>query len=160
MMRRNLLLLGLALTVALGASPSPAKAETSLSVSLQIGDPYPHGQLVFRDEPDVVMVPNTRVYCIRNSGYDLFRYGRYWYLCDDGVWFRARSYRGPFRHISFTTVPRAVVYVPEKHWKHWRGHPGKGYARGHYKHRGPDAVVVQDRHPGKGPHSGKESKRR
>jgi hypothetical protein len=151
MKRWNLLLPGLALAVALGAAFSPAEAGTSLSVNLRIGDPYPRGELVFRDEPDIVMVPDTRVYYVRNSDYDVFRYGRYWYLCDEGVWFRARTHRGPFKHISFTTVPRAVVYVPEKHWRHWRGHPGRGYARGHYQERRPDAVVIQDRHPGRGP---------
>ena len=145
------LLSGFALAVAVCASIAPAIAGTSLSISLRVGDPYPRGELVFRDEPDVVMVPDSRVYYVRNSNYDLFRYGRYWYLCDDGVWFRARGYRGPFRHIAFTSVPRAVVGVPEKHWRHWRGHPGRGYARGHYKNNQPEAVVVDDRHPGNGP---------
>ena len=145
MKRSSALLFGLALAVALGLTFAPAQAGTSLSVNLRIGDPYPRGELVFRDEPDVVIVPNTRVYYIRNSDYDLFRYGRYWYLCDDGIWFRARKARGPFKHISFTSVPRAVVYVPEKHWHHWRGHSGRGYARGHNRDNRPEAVVVKER---------------
>ena len=152
MKRWNALFLGLAIAVALGVSLAPAKAGTSVSVNMRIGDPY-RGEIVFRSEPDIVVVPDSRVYYVRNSDYDLFRYGRYWYLCEHGVWFRARSYRGPFRHISFTTVPRAVVYVPEKHWRHWRDHPGRGHARGHYRNdrrdNRPDVVIV-DKH-GKGP---------
>lgn len=144
------LLSGLAIAVALGIWSAPATAGTSLDINLHVGDPYPGGQLVFRDEPDIIVVPDTRVYYVRNSRYDLFRYGRYWYLCDDGVWFRARGYRGPFRHISFTTVPRAVVAVPAEHWHHWRAHPGRGYANGHYKNRQPERVVVEDRHRGNG----------
>lgn len=145
MNRWKILSLSLALAVALGASFAPARAGTSVSVNLRIGEPYPGGTLVFEQQPDVVLVPDTRVYYIRNSDYDVFRYGKYWYLCDDGVWFRARSVRGPFLHIAFTTVPRSVVYVPERHWKHWRdGHPGRGYARGHYKDRDDrrDVVVI------------------
>jgi hypothetical protein len=141
------LCMGLAFAVALGASAAPARAGTSVSLSLRIGDPYPGGELRFEHRPDVVMVPNTRVYYVRNADYDLFRYGKYWYLCDDGVWFRSRSVRGRFVHVAFTTVPRSVVYVPEKHWKHWRGHPGQGHARGQVKRQQERReVIVVDKH--------------
>jgi hypothetical protein len=142
MKRWTTLLMGLALAVALGAPLAPARAATSVSINLRIGDPYPGGDLRFEHRPDVVVVPHTRVYYVRNADYDVFRYGKYWYLCDDGIWFRARSVRGPFRHIAFTTVPRAVVYVPEKHWKHWRSHSGRGYARGHQKQRAERREVI------------------
>jgi len=147
MKRWTILLLGLALAVALGTTYAPAGAATSVSVNLRIGDPYPGGELRFEQRPDVVMIPESRVYYVSNSDYDVFRYGKFWYLCDDGVWFRARAMRGPFLHIAFSTVPRSVIYVPENHWKHWRGHPGQGYARGHSRDRDqrPDVVVI-DRH--------------
>lgn len=144
MKRWTILLLGLVLAVALGATYAPARAATSVSVNLRIGDPYPGGELRFVQRPDVVMIPESRVYYVRNSDYDVFRYGRYWYLCDDGVWFRSRELRGPFLHVAFTTVPRSVIYVPENRWHHWRGNPGQGYARGHNKDRDerPDVVVI------------------
>ena len=142
MKRWSALVLGLALAVAFAGAATPAKAGTSVSVNLRIGDPYPGGQLVFRHEPDVEMIPETRVYYIRDSDYDLFRYGRYWYLCDDGVWFRGRAYRGPFAHVSFTTVPRSVVMVPESYRRHWRENPGRGHAYGHQKQERRDVIVI------------------
>lgn len=147
MKRWTTLLMGLALAVAIGTPLAPARAATSVSINLRIGDPYPGGQLRFEHRPDVVVVPNTRVYYVRNADYDVFRYGKYWYLCDDGIWFRARTVRGPFRHIAFTTVPRSVIYVPAKHWKHWRSHSDRGYARGHQKQRADRReVIVVDKH--------------
>ena len=82
----------------------------------------------------------------------LFRYGKYWYLCDDGVWFRGRTVRGPFLHVGFSTVPRSVVLVPETYRRHWRESPGRGHAYGHYKNQRPEeVVVVKDRgHKGRG----------
>jgi hypothetical protein len=141
------LLQGLALAVLLAASMAPSQAATSASLNLRIGDPYPGGELRFERQPDILLVPHTRVYYVRNGRYDVFRYGKYWYLCEDGVWFSSRSVRGKYVHIAFTTVPRSVIYVPEQHWKRWRGEPGRGYARGHRKDREDRReVIVIDKH--------------
>ncbi len=143
MRRWNALVLGLALAVALACAAAPAKAGTSVSVNLRIGDPYPGGRLVFREEPYVELIPESRVYYIRGSEYDLYRYGRYWYLCDDGVWFRARTYRGSFAHVSFTTVPRSVILVPDSYRRHWREHPGRGHAYGQQRQQRRDVIVTE-----------------
>jgi len=145
MKRWNPLLTTLASALLLGASFAPARAATSVSLDLRIGAPYPKGELRFVQRPDVELVPNTRVYYVRNADYDVFRYGKYWYLCDDGVWFRSRTINGRFLHVEFSSVPRQVVFVPQDHWKHWKDHPGN--ARGHYKNREDRRdVVVIDRH--------------
>ena len=116
------------------AAVSPAQAGTSVGVHIQVGDPYRGGSLVFHKEPDVVVVPETRVYYVRNYDYDVYRYGSYWYFIDDGYWYRARSYRGPFVHISSGSVPRSVRYVPVKYRRHWKnGPPPHAVARGHHK---------------------------
>lgn len=152
MKRTMAIVLGLVLAVAFAGAATPAQAGTSVSVNLRIGEPYPGGQLVFAHDPDVEMIPDSRVYYIRDSDYDLFRYGKYWYLCDDGVWFRGRTVRGPFLHVGFSTVPRSVVLVPETYRRHWRESPGRGHAYGHYKNQRPEeVVVVKDRgHKGRG----------
>jgi hypothetical protein len=123
----------LAVTACLAAA-QPVQAGTSVGVHIQIGDPYRGGSLVFHKEPDVVVVPQSRVYYVRDYNYDLYRYGSYWYFIDDGYWYRARSYRGPFVHISSSSVPRSVRYVPVKYRRHWKnGPPSHAVAHGYYK---------------------------
>ena len=125
----------LAVTAVLAAAP-PAKAGTSVGVHIQVGDPYRGGSLVFHKEPDLVMVPESRVYYVRDYNYDVYRYGSYWYFIDKGYWYRARSYRGPFVHISAGSVPRSVRYVPVKYRRHWKnGPPPHAVAHGHYKNK-------------------------
>jgi hypothetical protein len=123
----------LAVTAILAVAP-PAKAGTSVGVHIQVGDPYRGGSLVFHKEPNVVVVPETRVYYVRDYNYDMYRYGSYWYFIDDGYWYRARSYRGPFLHVSSSSIPRSVRYVPVKYRRHWKnGPPSHAVAHGYYK---------------------------
>ena len=121
------------LMMALTSFASTAAAGTSVSINLRIGDPYRGPRLVFVHEPDVVLVPGTRVHYIRDCDYDLYHYGSYWYYCYDGGWYRARSYRGAFVLVSYRAVPRAVYTVPVNYRRHWREFPGRGYAYGHAK---------------------------
>jgi hypothetical protein len=88
-------------------------------------------------------VPDTRVYYVRDYDYDVYRYGSYWYFIDDGRWFRARSYRGPFVYVHETSVPRAIVQVPVRYRRHWGGPPPHAVARGY--HRNHDERYVERR---------------
>jgi hypothetical protein len=118
--------------LALTALAPKAGAGTDVSINLRIGDPYRGPRLVFHDEPDIVVVPGTRVYYVRDYDYDIYRYGSYWYYNHDGNWYRARRYNGPFVYVGYRSVPRAVTYVPVKYRRHWRdANPGR--AQGHYK---------------------------
>lgn len=134
---KRLLIAAVALaTVGLAALPASSMAATSVGVDINIGDPYRGGALHFRSEPDVVLVPDTRVYYVRDYDYDVYRYGSYWYFIDDGRWFRARSYRGPFVYIHSTSVPRAIVSVPVRYRRHWGGPPPHAVARGYHRNHG------------------------
>ena len=119
---------GAALALAL-AVPASAETQTYFGFEIGIGNAPPPPIVRFREEPDVVFVPTNRVYVVRSyDDYDMFRYGRYYYVCDDGYWYRARSHQGPFRVIDVRHVPRTVFAVPAKHWKHyWRD-------REHWRH--------------------------
>lgn len=144
-MRRLPLWIGCAvMAFALTAAAPIARAGTSVSINLRVGDPYRGPRLAFRDEPDIVVVPGTRVYYVRDYDYDIYRYGSYWYYNYDGGWYRARRYGGPYVYIGYQSVPRAVVYVPVKYRKHWREPQGRAY--GHYKEPGKD----KDRGHGRG----------
>lgn len=132
-MKRLLLAAAALATVGFAALPASSMAATSVGVSINIGDPYRGAALHFRSEPDVVLVPDTRVYYVRNYDYDVYRYGSYWYFIDDGRWYRARTYRGPFVYIHETSVPRAIVTVPTHYRRHWGGPPPHAVARGYHR---------------------------
>jgi hypothetical protein len=128
-MKRILMTAAALASLAFAAAPSTTQAATSVGVSIHIGDPYRGGSFHFRSEPDVVLIPGSQVYYVDDydeygyDGYDgdLYRYGSWWYLIDDGYWYRARSYRGPFVHVSFRSVPRYVYSVPTRYRRNWGG---------------------------------------
>jgi hypothetical protein len=116
--------LGWFLLAAVVCAPVAAHASSSVGVSVQIGNAPPPPVVVFRQEPRLVVVPNSTVYVVQDDvDYDVFRYGVFWYVFDDGYWYRARTYRGPFRVVSARYVPTAIVSVPPRWWRHPHGGP-------------------------------------
>lgn len=116
-MKRMLVLM--AALGALLATPAVA-ARTYFGFQIGISNAPPPPRIYFREEPEVVFVPQSRVYVVEDpdADCDMFRYGRFWYVMEDGYWYRARSYRGPFRVVDARYVPRPIYYVPARHWKH------------------------------------------
>jgi hypothetical protein len=117
-----LLALGAGLMAAL-ALPAPARAGVSLNIGLQVTSPPPPPVFVFEDEPEVVLIPQTRVYYVPGPSFDLFRYGRYWYINNGGWWYRAHNYRGPFESVEYDNVPTTILRVPAKYHRHPLGGP-------------------------------------
>ncbi|MEP7028025.1 MAG: hypothetical protein ABI960_05470 [Candidatus Eisenbacteria bacterium] len=145
---------GFALALALTVSAAPlALAGVSADLNLHVGDRRAP-VVVFDREPDVILVPNTRVYAVSGLDYDLFRYGQYWYINDSGYWYRARNYRGPFASIRFDYVPRQIVIVPERYHRHplhpLGGPPGQMKKRAVVVDRDGDVRVIRgkDKHRG------------
>ena len=156
-MKRNFYALAVAAVLAATVSAT-AHAATSVDVRVSVGDRYHGSTLAFRSEPDVVLVPSTKVYYTRDEDCDLYRYGSYWYFVEDGFWYRSASWRGPFIHIRTTTVPRSVVYVPVKYRRHWGGPPSHAVAQGYYKDRDDDRGYRHDDRGnghGRGKHHGR-----
>jgi hypothetical protein len=118
------LAIAMAATLLVAGDPTPARAAVSADINIRVGD-RPAPVVVFQDEPEVVLVPRSRVYYVEHSGYDLYRYGRYWYINDSGFWFRAASYRGPFVGIELRHVPRSITVVPARYRRH-PAHPHGG----------------------------------
>ena len=118
MKRRLLWVAGLlAATVIL---PITAQSATYFGFNIGISN-SPPPRFVYRSQPSLYMVPNTGVYVVED-GYgdmDLFRYGSFYYAYDNGYWYRANSYRGPFRAVDVRYVPTQVFYVPSNHWRHY-----------------------------------------
>jgi len=114
-------------------------AGTSVDLRISVGDRYDGSTLGFTREPEVVLVPATKVYYVRDRDCDLYRYGRYWYFVEDGFWYRSTTWRGPFVHIRSASVPRSVWGVPVKYRRHWKtGPPPHAVANGYDKDRDDD----------------------
>jgi hypothetical protein len=117
-MKRSLYAFAAAAVVAATLS-MPAQAATDIRVS--IGNGYDGATLNFRSRPRVVMIPDTRVYYVQNYDYDLYRCDGSWYYVDDGYWYRASSWRGPFVQVRVSAVPRQLITVPMRYRHNWRG---------------------------------------
>lgn len=131
-MKRTLMIAAALATLAFATAPGPAQA-ASVGFSVRIGDPYRGAALHFRSEPDYVVIPGTQVYYVDDYyDQDLYRYGSWWYMVDDGYWYRARSYRGPFIRIDYRSVPRQFTYVPTRYRRHW------GSTSSYFQYRGRD----------------------
>lgn len=107
------------------AGPVQAGTSHSLRVQLNIGNAPPAPMVIYNEAPPVVVVPRSAVYVVRDDDrdFDLFRYGVYWFIWNEGYWYRSATYRGPFRVIEARYVPAAIWNVPGRHWKH-RPHGG------------------------------------
>jgi hypothetical protein len=114
--------------IALGIQAPQAKA-ADVSIDFGIGDRYNGPRVAYVRQPDVLMIPGTRVHYMSSSDYDLYRYGGSWYV-HDGGWYRAPRYNGPFVFISYQSVPRQIRYVPAE-YRSWRN--PRGYAYGQYR---------------------------
>ncbi|MFI5370479.1 MAG: hypothetical protein ACHQ52_02900 [Candidatus Eisenbacteria bacterium] len=115
-----------ALLLALAATGlgSAASAATSVSIGVQLGNAPPPPVVVYRHSPDWVYVPGPQVYVVNDNrvGYDYFRYGGMFYIYNDGWWYRARSYRGPFVAVETRYVPRPIFAMNDRQY-HWRHRP-------------------------------------
>jgi hypothetical protein len=136
-MNRAYRILGVAAIFGTLLSARASFAEVDVHIGLNIPPPP---SIVFRHEPPVVVVPQTDVYYVPEaSGYDMYRYGSWWYVNRDGYWYRSRTYNGPFAVVEYNRLPRAIVGVP-KHYRHHphRHHERYGDAPDRHDHRGKD----------------------
>jgi len=112
---------GLGLLALMVAAPA-ARSEVGFSIFISNAPPPP--VVVYRTEPRFDYIPEERVYVIDDDycDYDFFRYGAYFYIYDNGYWYRSRSYRGPFVAIYADYVPRPIFYVSSYQYR-WRQQP-------------------------------------
>jgi hypothetical protein len=111
----------------IAAGVPKASAEVQINANVHTG----HSTISFETEPDVVVVPGTRVYYYEAPSYDVFRYGSGWWVDRGGVWYRASSYRGPFLQVSYQRVPHQVIMMPAEYHRHDNG-LHKGWAKHHH----------------------------
>ena len=113
--------------VLLGAATSAsASTRTCFGFQIGIGNAPPPPVVRYMAAPRAVCEPESRVYVVEDNDYDydMFRYGDSWFLCNEGYWYRAHDYQGPFVAVDVRYVPRPIFYIPANHVRHqWRGGP-------------------------------------
>jgi len=126
---KRTMLFALAL-VALAATS--ASAETRIQVNIGMAPPPP--AIVYHAPPPMVYVPDSRVYYVNDDDvpYDCFRYGAYFYIYNDGWWYRSRRYDRGYRAIEERYVPRPIWSVPAGNWKHHPHGMPPGQAKKYY----------------------------
>ena len=124
-MTKRILAVSLCVLGLSAAAVAPSSADVRINASVSSGP----ARISFESEPDVVVVPGSSVYYYEAPEYDVFRYGRYWYVDRGGTWYRANSYRGPFTVVRVSSVPRSVIVVPASYHRH-----DNGKHKGWHKH--------------------------
>ncbi len=150
-------LIALSAFALLATMSSASLAETQIGVSINLGNAPPPPVVVVRQEPHVIFVPSSSVYVVSDSrwDYDTFRYGVYWYAYRGNYWYRARTWRGPYVVLAANRVPRAIINVPARHWRHHPHGMPPGQAKKYDRDRNvyvehDRRVYVKDNDHGKG----------
>src|SRR5262245_61511572 len=115
--------------VAAGIALWAVAGETQVSVNVNVAPP----PVIFHAPPRVVVVPNTPVYYVPATSYNVFVYEKHYYSFHEGAWFVANSHGGPWVFVPTERVPRPVIAVPVKYYKIPPGHARRGDGDGHGK---------------------------
>jgi hypothetical protein len=62
--------------------------------------------------PELVAIPDTEVFALRDSRVDIFLYRGYWWRSFEKHWYRSSGYNGPWNYVRPEMVPRAFVELP------------------------------------------------
>jgi hypothetical protein len=131
------------------ALAGPASA-ADVHVGIHVGVPPPPA-IVFEAPPRLVVVPGApRVHYAPDVSVNFFSYGGRYYTYDDGSWFVAHDYGGPWGYVERRHVPHDILVVPHRYYHvaprlvgggHWDRDRGNGHykynqGKGHGKHKG------------------------
>lgn len=115
-------------TILAGVLFAAAPARADIDVRIDIGNAPPAPHMVFRVRPHERFYRGEGVYVVDDPGigdYDCFRYGGYYWVFQDGYWYRAPSWRGRFVVVHPRYVPTVFYRMPPTRWKHHpNGPPG------------------------------------
>ncbi len=121
------ILAGCALLLVLAATPALAQIHFGVSIGRA-----PRAHFYFGHQPRFTYVPDQRVYVVNDPDvpYDMFRYGGSYYVYnnDNGWWYRANTYRGPWVGVRAQLVPRGIFDLDRDHYQ-WRHRPEGDYGR-------------------------------
>lgn len=116
-------------------------ASAQVSVSVNVLPP----PLIFPAPPRVVVVPNTPVYYVPDTTYNVFVYEKHYYSFHEGSWFVAQTHGGPWVFVPVERVPRPVVAVPVRYYKVPPGHAKRVEGEGKGPHGCPPGQAKKGR---------------
>jgi len=142
----------LALTVILALTAVSPVASDNLSIGVNIRLPAPPPIIVappppviVASPPQLVIVPGSPVFYAPGVSINFFAYGGRYYSFQEGAWFVATTYGGPWATIAPGKVPQSVLAVPVAYYKIPPGH-AKKMGRGEAPGRGcPPGLAKQGR---------------
>jgi hypothetical protein len=77
--------------------------EAQGAVRVQIGRSF-----AIESRPNFIMLPDQGFSVAVGSPYDIVFYGNYYYICQDGSWYRSSNYRGPWRYMRRNDLPSRI----------------------------------------------------
>lgn len=88
------------------ASPAP---NAFADVNISVGGAHPHPSFVINRPPTFVRLatPGFSI-AIGNSPYDIVLYGNFYYLYNQGQWYRSPRYNGPWTSIRERALPPKI----------------------------------------------------
>ena len=117
---RNVVFACIVCAALLAAQPASPARYYGFAVGITNAPPPPVIRLAH--EPHAVLATDAMVYVVDDASLrfdgDLFRYGQYWFAYTRGYWYRARAHSGPYAVLDVRKVPRAIIGVPRRMWKH------------------------------------------
>jgi hypothetical protein len=114
-------MLSLAVAVVLAVAALGAGSAVAGDVNINVGWPPP----VIVAKPQVVLVPETKVYRAPNLEFNVFMYGGKYYSLHNDRWFVSLKVGAPWTHVLVEHVPVEVRAVPVKYYKVPPGHMKK-----------------------------------
>ncbi len=108
----------------LASMSSPGALAADIDINVNLGHPPPPA-IVFEREPRLLVVPRSSVHYVPDLDYDFYRFGDHWFVNRSGYWYRAPSFRGPFRPIIVRDVPAVILGLPVQYRRH-PAHPHGG----------------------------------
>lgn len=130
----------------------PAPAMPEVNVNINIGPPA----VVVAEPPEMIVVPHTMVYFAPDASVELLFHAGYWWTPNQGRWFRAQAYDGPWVVVEPRRVPVEIVRLPRDYRRahvHHKRIP-HGHLKKHYESR------HRDRRHGRGEWKDRKEDRR
>jgi hypothetical protein len=98
----------LAILVVLFLSFLPDNVLAEVNLNINIGSP----PVVVAEPAEVVLMSESGVYFVADTGPDLFFYAGFWWSPRGNRWYRSRVYNGPWVVVGHHNVPVQVIRVP------------------------------------------------
>ncbi len=110
-----------AVALTVGAGSASAGPNIDVDLYFRSGTPSYGGTFFvdFSDGPEFVRIPSSHVRYVRGGDCDVYYCDGRYFAYDDGYWYSARQWDGPWGAVSCSRVPYDVQYVPERYRPRW-----------------------------------------